>query len=46
MLSPGHREDLEKWDEVGGRRDGQEGGDICIPKAGSHCCTTKTNTTF
>ena len=35
-------DDLEGWDEGGGR-DVQEGGDIGIPTADSHCAA-KTNT--
>ena len=31
------------WDGVGGGREVQEGGDICIHIAGSHCCTAETN---
>ena len=28
-------DNLEGWDGVGGEREGQEGGDICIPVADS-----------
>lgn len=30
--------DLERWDGVGGRRETQEGGDICTPLADSRWC--------
>ena len=29
---------LERWDGVGGGRETQEGGGICIPMANSHSC--------
>ena len=35
-------DDLERWD--GGRRELQEGGDICVHIADSLCCITVTNT--
>ena len=31
---------------VGPGREAQEGGDICILGADSHCCTAETNTTL
>ena len=37
------RDDLE---EEEGAREAQEGGDICIHIADSHCCTAGTNTTL
>ena len=43
-LNPVLCEDLERWDWRGGRET-QEGGDICIIIAGSHC-TAETNTTL
>ena len=36
-------DNLEGWDEVGGGREVQEGGDRCVPVADS-CCTAETNT--
>ena len=36
-------DDLKGWDVEGGR-EVQEGGDICIHIAASHCCTAETNT--
>ena len=35
---------LEGWDEVGGGREAQEGGDICIAMADSCLCTAETKT--
>ena len=35
---------LEQWDGAG--RQAQEGGDICVIMAGSHCQTAETNTTL
>ena len=35
---------LEQWDGAG--RQAQEGGDICVFMAGSHCQTAETNTTL
>ena len=32
-------DNLEGWDGVGGRKEVQEGGDICIPKADSYKST-------
>ena len=37
-------DNLEKWDAVGGRREVQEGGNMCIPMADSCCCIAETNT--
>ena len=37
-------DDLEGWDAVGGGREVQEGGDICILKADSCCCMAEANT--
>ena len=34
---------LEEWDGGGGR-EFQEGGDMCIHMADSHCCTPETKT--
>ena len=42
-------DDLEECDEecdLGGRREAQEGGDICILTVDSHYCTAGTNTTL
>ena len=38
------RDDLEGWGGAGGGREVQEGGNICILMAASHCCTVETNT--
>ena len=38
-------DDLEGGTGVGGGRENQQGGDICIPMAESCCCTAETNTT-
>ena len=38
-------DDLEGWDEGGGREE-QEGGGICIHISDSHCCTAETNITL
>ena len=35
---------LEGWDGVGGGREVQEGRDMCIFMADSHCCMPETNT--
>ena len=43
-LKPGLWDNLEGWDAVGGRREGQEGGDISIPVADSCWCTAETST--
>ena len=40
-----HNDSLEGWDGGLGR-EVQEGGDIYIPMADSHCCMAETNTTF
>ena len=37
-------DNLEGWDGVGGRREAQQGGDICKLMADSHCCMGETNT--
>ena len=37
-------DNLEGWDGVGGGREVQEGGDICILKADSCCCMAEANT--
>ena len=37
-------DNLEGWDRVEGRRELQEGGDICISVADSCCCTAEANT--
>ena len=39
-------DNLEVWDGLGGTREVQEGGDICIPVADSRCCIGETNTTL
>ena len=39
-------DNLEGWDGMGGGREVQEGGDICILMADSYCCTAETNTTL
>ena len=36
-------DDLEGWDRVGGRREVQEGWDICILMSDPRCCTAETN---
>ena len=38
-------DDLEGGDGVGGGREVQEGGDICILMADSPCCMAETNIT-
>ena len=40
------RDSLEKWDGVGGGKEVQEGGDICILTADSHCRMAETTTTL
>ena len=35
---------LEGWDGVGGGREFQEGGDLCVPVAASCWCMAKTST--
>ena len=37
-------DDLDGWDGAGGRREAQEGGNICIHIADSLRCTAETNT--
>ena len=44
-LNPVFCDNLEGWDGVGGGRDVQEGGDICILMADSYCCMAETNIT-
>ena len=39
-------DNLEGWDEVGGRREVQAGGDICMPVADSCWCMAETNTNW
>ena len=39
-------DDLVGGDGVGGGREVQEGGDICILMADSHCCMAETNITL
>ena len=39
-------DDLEGGDGVGGRREVQEGGNICILMSDSHCCMAETNITL
>ena len=36
-------DNLAGWDEAGGGREVQEGGDVWIPVADSCCCMAKTN---
>ena len=36
-------DDLEGWDGSRGGREVQEGGDMCILMADSHCCMAETN---
>ena len=43
-LKPGLYDNLEGWDGVGGGREVQEGGDICVPMADPRCCVAETNT--
>ena len=38
--------DLDGMNREGGKREGQEGGDICIHIADSLFCTTESNTTL
>ena len=40
------RDNLEGWAGVGGRREVQEGGDICILLADSLCFMAETNITL
>ena len=37
-------DNLEGWERVGGGREAQEAGDICILKADSCCCMAEANT--
>ena len=37
-------DDLEEWD--GGKKEAQEGGDLCVHIADSRCGTPETNTTL
>ena len=39
-------DNLEGWDGLGGGREVQKGGDICIPVADSWGCVAETNTTL
>ena len=39
----GFCDNLEGWDEVGGGREGQEGGEMCIPIADSCWYMAETN---
>ena len=39
-------DNLEGWDGVGGGREVQKGGDICIPMADSCCYMAETNTSM
>ena len=39
-------DDLDGWDGVGGGREVQEGGDICIHIADSFHCTAESNITL
>ena len=43
---PGLCDNLEGWDGVGGGREAQEGGDVCIPMADSCWCVAENNTTL
>ena len=38
--------DLEEWDGGGGKREAQEGRDVCIHTADSLHCTAETKTTL
>ena len=37
-------DDLEGWDRLGGGRDVQEGGSMCILMTDLPCCMAETNT--
>ena len=37
-------DNLEGWNGVGGGKEAQVGGDICIPVADSRSCMAETNT--
>ena len=39
-----HSDNLERWDGVGGEREVQEEGDMCISMVNSSCCMVGTNT--
>ena len=39
-------DNLEEWDGLWGGKEIQEGGDIYIIMADSHCCMAKTNRTL
>ena len=39
-------DNLEEWDGVEDGGDVQEGGDMCILMADSHCCMAEANTTL
>ena len=43
-LKLGSWDNLEGWDGVGGGRETQEGGDICIPMGDPRQCVAETNT--
>ena len=43
-LKQGLCTNLEGWDGEGDEREGQEGGDICIPMSDSCCCLAEANT--
>ena len=45
-LSPAFSDNLEGWDGGEGGRGVQDGEDICILTADSHCCTAETNITL
>ena len=42
--NPALCDSLEEWEGVGGGREVQEGGDMCIPVANSCCSMAETNT--
>ena len=44
MLKPVLHDNIEGWDGVGGNREVQEGGDICIPMVDSCSWMAETNT--
>ena len=43
-LKPGLCNNLEGWDGEEGGKEGQEGGDICIPMDDSYWCLAEINT--
>ena len=45
-ITQGAHDSLEGWNEVRGGREVQEGGDMYVFLANSHCYTTETNTTL